>query len=165
MRSLPPLDLKTKMNYAPHVIVLGAGASLAAFPKGERAALPLPLMRNLVEIVELGPVLNEFGIKYEINDFESFYNDLATTGKNSSLLRKIEQAIGGYFSRLALPDAATLYDYLLLCLREKDLIVTFNWDPFLPQAYRRNAHLRKLPQIVFLHGNVEIGACHDHEVK
>ncbi|MBU1336076.1 MAG: hypothetical protein KJ944_01345 [Alphaproteobacteria bacterium] len=39
----------------------------------------------------------------------------------------------------------------------KDLIVTFNWDPLLPQAYRRWRHLgHVLPQIAFLHGNVDV---------
>lgn len=144
------------------MIVLGAGASLAAFPSGERGGLSLPLMRNLVEIVGLGPVLDKFGIAHGITDFESFYDDIATNRDNPAPLCEVEHAIHGYFSRLALPDEATLYDYLLLCLRKKDLIATFNWDPFLAQAYRRNAHLEKLPKIVFLHGNVEIGTCRDH---
>jgi hypothetical protein len=66
---------------------------------------------------------------------------------------------------LQLPDEATLYDYLILSLREKDLIATFNWDPFLAQAYRRNLKVAKLPEILFLHGNVEIGTCLAHQKK
>jgi hypothetical protein len=165
MPSLPPLDIKTNTNHAPHIVVLGAGASLAAFPNGERRGRILPLMRNLVEITGLAPVLQEHGIATPIEDFEAFYDDLATRGTNLTLVLKIEEAVRSYFASLELPDEATLYDYLLLSLREKDLIATFNWDPFLAQAYRRNAQIRKLPQIAFLHGNVAIGACHNHKSK
>jgi hypothetical protein len=60
---------------------------------------------------------------------------------------------------MTLPDEVTLYDRLLLGLRKKDFIATFNWDPLLIQAYLRNRHLGELPEIVFLHGNVGIGVC------
>ncbi len=54
----------------------------------------------------------------------------------------------------------TLYDHLILSLRDKDVIATFNWDPFLIQAYRRNHKtVKSLPKIVFLHGNVLSGYC------
>ncbi len=34
-----------------HVVLLGAGASLAAFPNGDRLGRTLPLMKNLVEVL------------------------------------------------------------------------------------------------------------------
>ena len=138
---------------------------MVAFPNGDRRGMALPLMRNLVDTTGIAPLLKTHRIATSIVDFEAFHDDLATNGANPILARKIEDAVQTYFARLELPDDATLYDYLLLSLREKDLIATFNWDPFLAQAYRRNAQGRKLPQIVLLHGNVEIGACHDHMKK
>ena len=74
---------------------------------------------------------------------------------------QIGEAIFKYFSEMIIPDEPTLYDYLLLSLREKDIIATFNWDPFLAQAYLRNYKVAKdkLPDIIFLHGNVAIGTC------
>jgi hypothetical protein len=39
------------------------------------------------------------------------------------------------------------------------LIATFNWDPLLIQAHRRNARIVDLPRMVFLHGNVASGFC------
>lgn len=165
MPSLPPLDIKTNTNHAPHVVILGAGASLAALPNGDRHGMPLPLMGNLMEIVGLTPLLEEHNITTPINDFEAFYDELATDDSNKALLQGMEETIHDYFVELELPNEATLYDYLLLALREKDLIATFNWDPFLAQAYRRNTIIRKLPHIVFLHGNVEIGMCETHKRK
>ena len=64
-----------------------------------------------------------------------------------------------YFSNLELPDKVTLYDYIILSLRKKDIIATFNWDPLLLLAYRRNMIVKPLPEIVFLHGNVYLGIC------
>lgn len=59
---------------------------------------------------------------------------------------------------LELPRSPTIYDHLVLSFREQDLIATFNWDPLLLQAYRRNAHLGlKLPRLAFLHGCVATG--------
>ena len=48
-----------------------------------------------------------------------------------------------------IPDDVTLYDYLVLSLTDKDAIISFNWDPFLVQAYRRNIDVGNLPQLIF----------------
>ena len=162
-RSLPPLDIKNNINHAPHVVILGAGSSLAAFPDGDRNGFQLPLMDNLIEVVGLGQILEKYSIDPDIADFEEFYDELITTNKNQALLQEIERTIRNYFCKLELVDKATLYDYLLLSLREKDLIATFNWDPLLAKAYQRNVAIHKLPRIVFLHGNVEIGVCETHK--
>ena len=54
----------------------------------------------------------------------------------------------------------------MLCLREKDVIATFNWDPFLLQAYMRNEVVTQTrrPQLAFLHGNVNVAVCNDCKV-
>ena len=78
------------------------------------------------------------------------------------LLADLEKVVHDYFAAMELPPEATIYDLLLLSLREKDLIASFNWDPFLAQAFKRNRVLRRLPKLSFLHGNVEIGSCAEH---
>ena len=70
-----------------------------------------------------------------------------------------------YFESLRIPAQPTFYDYLVLSLREKDVIATFNWDPLLLQAYRRNSPIRRLPQLAFLHGNVGLGICTNDKRK
>ena len=57
MPTLPALDVATYANHSPHVVILGAGASVAAFPKGERNGKQLPLMNDLTRIVGLEPLL------------------------------------------------------------------------------------------------------------
>jgi len=51
----------------------------------------------------------------------------------------------------------------LLSLRSTDAVLTFNWDPFLFDVYQRNRAAAPLPKILFLHGNVRIGACLEHD--
>jgi hypothetical protein len=162
MKALPPLDIKNNTNHAPHVVILGAGASLAAFPNGDPNGRRLPLMRNLVEVVGLEPLFQAHGVTTGYEDFESLYDMLATTNANPELLEELESRIRDYFQQMELPGEVTLYDQLLLSLREKDLVASFNWDPFLPLAFKRNRRLRRLPKLAFLHGNVEIGSCREH---
>lgn len=142
-----------------HVVILGAGASLAAFPDGDKHGNKLPLMNNFVDTLNLRPILESNNLKYDGNDFEEIYSDLYDKEKHKNLLQIIENKIIEYFSKLELPDYPTIYDYLVLSLRNKDLIATFNWDPFLFKAYIRNHKKFDLPHVVFLHGNVSIGYC------
>jgi len=162
VKSLPPLDIRNNTNAAPHVVILGAGASLAAFPDGDTHGRRLPLMRDLVDTIGLKPLLNQYGVTSGYEDFESLYDGLVTTGAAPELLSKIEKEIHNYFAAMELPSEVTIYDLLLLSLREKDFIASFNWDPLLAQAFKRNRFLRRLPKLAFLHGNVDIGFCIEH---
>ena len=147
----------------PHVVLLGAGASLDAFPEGDESGRRLPLMDNLVDVVGLEPLIERAAAELDNErNCEKTYSKLATTSKYGDLLKDIEKRIDAYFSSLRIPKQATKYDFLLLSLRGKDAIFTFNWDPFLFDAYARNAHIASLPQIFFLHGNVRVGICSDH---
>jgi len=140
-----------------HVVLLGAGASNAAFPNGEATGKSLPLMDNFVKTLGLSSLLK--GAKIDpTGNFETIYSNI----KDDNLRKILEERINGYFNKLELPATATLYDRLLLSLREKDTIFTFNWDPFLFDAYQRNKGILPLPEIYFLHGNVRIGSCKTH---
>ena len=60
---------------APHVVLLGAGASLAAFPNGDANQKQLPVMNNLVEVVNLKPLLEKPYIN-SFGNFETIYSKL-----------------------------------------------------------------------------------------
>ncbi|MCL4392515.1 hypothetical protein M1145_00005 [Patescibacteria group bacterium] len=99
------------------------------------------------------------------NDFEKAYSQLSD--KNDIHLKTIEDKVYTYFNSLKIPDSPNLYDYLILSLRKKDLIATFNWDPFLTQSYSRlhSEGVCNLPECAFLHGNVSMGVCLKHNIK
>jgi hypothetical protein len=151
----------------PHLVLLGAGASVAAFPKGDKNGLVLPLMNNFVETVEgLGSYLDKFGISYEGQNFEDIYSTLYEDSKYDEIRTGIEELVYDYFAHMELPDEPTLYDHLVLSLTGRDAIATFNWDPFLWQAICRNYDRvgdANLPRPIYLHGNAAVGFCINHE--
>ena len=149
-----------------HVVLLGAGASKAAFPNGDKFSKEIPLMADLIQTLGLGPILAQSGVNFEESvNFEELYSQIASMQRYRNLKENIELRIEEYFSDLQLPDEPTLYDYLLLSLRPGDAVLTFNWDPFLFDAHRRNRHAAPLPEIFFLHGNVRIGRCRKHKKR
>ncbi len=149
------------VNFAPHVVLLGAGASIAAFRDWGSLGPPLPSMQDLIDCLELREEIEGHGHKATDLNFEDFYDDLASSDANGDLREFIERRTYEYFSAMKLPPTPTIYDYLILSLREKDIIATFNWDPFLLQAYMRNevVSMTRRPRIAFLHGNVLVGSC------
>lgn len=148
---------------ASHVVILGAGASLAALPTGDRNGRRLPLMSNFVEVVGLKSILLKAGIDSTDQNFEALYSRLALDPQYASCLQDIEQAVFDYFAAMRLPDHPTIYDHLVMSLREKDFIATFNWDPFLIEAIERLPPGVKPPKFRFLHGCVGIGYCPHHD--
>lgn len=154
--------IENPANCRPHVVVLGAGASLAAFPNGDAQGRRLPLMCDLAELIELAPLFASTGIEQGLDDFEAAFARLASRDDLASTRAHIETRVHAYFAAMDLPATATLYDRLVLSLRPCDAILTFNWDPFLFDAFARNRHIAALPLVYFLHGNVRIGACDEH---
>ena len=122
-------------------------------------------MNTLVEVTGLATLLEARGIHPDIENFESFYSDLASTAANEPLILEIQEKIRSYFSSLQISENPTIYDYLLLTLRKKDVIATFNWDPLLAQAHERNINIGNIPEIFYLHGNVGIGICLEHHMR
>jgi hypothetical protein len=120
-------------------------------------------MASLVDVVGLGPLLDEAAISPARRaNFEELYSSLTAEAQYVDLRGIIELKIKDYFDDIELPRQVTLYDELLATLRRKDLIASFNWDPLLIEAFRRNRGLPELPEIVFLHGNVGVGVCIEH---
>jgi hypothetical protein len=167
MPRLPTLDLKTGVNYSPHVVILGAGASRAATPTGDANGKVLPVMNDFVETLGLAQILDRANLKWKGRNFEEdVFADLCRNNPNAPAVKKIDLRIQSYFRSLVLPNCLTIYDTLLLSLKGKDLVATFNWDPLLIQAYNRHASIqRSLPRLTFLHGNVEFGFCLSCRVK
>jgi hypothetical protein len=148
----------------PHVVILGSGASKAAMSGGDKSGKMIPLMDDLPQILgnDWKKLVKE--AKPPEGSFESNFSWMRKKGNFFSQLSNIETLIKNYFCDLELPDNPTIYDYLVLGLREKDVIATFNWDPFLMQAYRRNRSVDRPPDIRFLHGCVAFRTCTYHDV-
>ena len=143
----------------PHVVILGVGASKAAFLGGDKNGKSIPLLNDLPDII--GEPWKELVIEAQppVQGFESQFSWIRSRRTFSEKLSKIEELIHQYFESLEILDCPTIYDYLVLGLRGKDVIATFNWDPFLMLAHRRNRTIVDLPDIRFLHGCVAFATC------
>lgn len=112
-------------------------------------------MADLVRELALEDVVRQSGHD-PAGNFEKIYSELYAGG-DTATIKVLDEATREYFDKVELPERVTVYDYMLLAMRPKDMIVSFNWDPLLPQAYRRWRHLGPvLPEIVFPHGNVDL---------
>jgi hypothetical protein len=120
----------------------------------------LPLMCDFLDILTpVRDLLESAGVRTSGRNFEEVHSEIAADGRRDLCL-EVEALIYHYFSALRLPDHPTLYDRLVLSLRNKDVVATFNWDPFLIQAKHRNPILSGHgPQLLFLHGNVLAAFC------
>lgn len=149
----------------PHVVILGAGASIASCPF-DKNGKTVPALVNIHNILGLTEKLQSYGFsEKEMENFELLFSNIVGVSEYSELQNDLEIAVRDYFQSLQIPDVVTLYDYLVLSLTEKDAIITFNWDPFLLQAYLRNIKVGNLPQLIFPHGNVGVGICYDCKNK
>src|ERR1043166_7256976 len=81
-----------------HVVILGAGASLAAFPNGDRHGRQLPLIKNFVDVVGLAEPLQANNINPPYNDFEAIYSDIAVDPNQEVLRKELEQRVHDYLA-------------------------------------------------------------------
>lgn len=123
------------------------------------------MINNLIEVLGINDLLGKYSINATGKDFEELYSDLVSEGKQNEAVKQIERRVREYFNGLELPETPTLYDHLILSLRPKDYIATFNWDPFLFRSCARHYGRVPLPKILFLHGNVAVGYCGTDKIK
>lgn len=146
----------------PLVVILGAGATIAAIPNGDKFGKRCSVMQGFIDNLGLRSILREVELETKSDNLEEIFTELKSKPNCSRIVRELENKIVTKFSEFVIPDEPTVYDYLLLSLRSKDFIFSFNWDDLLIQAYQRAWKITKdLPQLVFLHGNINVGMCSD----
>ena len=147
-----------------HTVILGAGATIAAIPNGDKYGNKSSVMNGMIEKLNLSDILSGIELKTKSDNLEDIYSELYSRPECKEIVNLLEKRLYNYFASLVLPDNPTVYDFLVLSLTEKDVIATFNWDPLLLQAYVRCHRLTdNLPHIFCLHGNVAVGYCMDHK--
>ena len=156
-------EVQRLIKNRPHVVVLGAGATVAAIPNGDKCGQKSSVMDGFIDELEMSSVIESINLKTNSTNLEDIYTELHERSDCDDIRRELDLRIREYFSRLRIPDDPNIYDFLLLSLRSKDLIASFNWDPLLLQAYQRVSQITKgLPRLAFLHGNVLVGYCRQH---
>ena len=69
-------EIKQIQMGKPHIIILGAVASYAAFLSGDKNSVRLPLMNNFVDILGLNNFWSKTGIDFKTDNFEAIYDQL-----------------------------------------------------------------------------------------
>ncbi len=155
-------QLETLFRGRPHLVILGAGATMAALPNGDINGKKSSVMNGFLENLGLSQVLDGVELKANSNNIEDIYSELYERSDDKAIQARneLEKAIYSYYSSLYIPEQPTVYDLLLLSLTEKDCVVSFNWDDILIQAFQRARKITlNLPRLAFLHGNVGAGFC------
>ena len=129
-------------------------------PCNDKNGKEVPLLKDIHKVLGLTDVLKHNGYT-DLDNFESIYSQICIREDQKDFKKEIEDKVFDYFSNLEIPDEINLYDYVLLSLTSKDVIISFNWDPFLLQAYIRNREVGNLPQLLFPHGNTAVGLCYN----
>ena len=148
----------------PHVVLLGAGASVAAIPNGDKFGNKTSVMDGFLDKLGMLELIDSLRLNTTSRNLEDIYSEMAERPDCDEARTELENRIHKHFSDFTIPDEPTIYDFLILSLRKKDLIATFNWDPLLLQAYQRASEITsELPDLAFLHGNVLVGYCQEHK--
>ena len=148
----------------PHTVILGAGATIAAIPDGDRNGKKSSVMNGLIEKLQLDDILDGIQLETTSDNLEDIYSELYAREDCNDITRELEKRLYNYFDSLEIPTYPTVYDFLILSLTNNDVIATFNWDPLLFQAYVRCRRITdNLPHMLSLHGNVAVGYCTTHK--
>lgn len=66
----------------PHVVILGAGASCAVIPKGDRNGMKISAMRGFIDKLGLSDVLKLVSLKTQSDNLEDIYMELDERSRN-----------------------------------------------------------------------------------
>lgn len=110
-------DYERYMKNRPHVVILGAGASCAAIPNGDKHGKKISAMSGFIEKLGLSSVISKVDIRTSSDNLEDIYMELDERSKADPLCQEVkeelEKIIWEYMSDYQLPDTPTIYDFWL----------------------------------------------------
>ncbi len=78
------------MKNRPHVVILGAGASCAAIPDGDKYGRKISAMSGFIEKLGLGDILSKVELITESNNLEDIYMELDERGKEEPVCKEVK---------------------------------------------------------------------------
>ena len=109
----------------PHVVIIGAGASVAAIPNGDKNGLKTSVMDGFLKKLGIEETIKNLNLGTKSENLEDIYSELFEKDEYTDIRNKLDEEIRKYFSKFEIPDEPIIYDFLILSLREKDLIASF----------------------------------------
>ena len=101
-------EIETCFMQKPHVVILGAGASVAAIPNGDLNGKRIPVMKNLIDILKLDNLIKNVPSDIKNSNFESIYSYLIKNNYPADTINEIEEKVYDHFSQYRLPKTPTL---------------------------------------------------------
>lgn len=102
----------------PHVVILGAGASCAAIPKGDKNGKKISAMRGFIDELGLRKVLDRVELHTKSDNLEDIYMELDSRSHEEPECNKVkyelDSSIRRNMSEYQLPDEPNIYDFLVL---------------------------------------------------
>lgn len=143
-----------------HLVILGAGSTIAAIPDGDRNGMRAYTLNNFLEDPFYADFLASLDSKYQNLNIEEICTKMYS--EDRQLYEAFERLIRNKYASLELPNGFNLLERLIMSLTSDDAIISFNWDDLIIQAYNRAKQYIPsilLPIIVFPHGNAQ--ACYN----
>lgn len=91
-----------------HTVILGAGATMAAIPNGDKYGHQSSVMNGLIKKLNLESLLEGIDLRTSSNNLEDIYSELHSRPECNEVLEALEQRLYSYFSSLQLPDEPTI---------------------------------------------------------
>lgn len=79
-----------------HTVILGAGATMAAIPNGDKNGKISSVMNGLIEKLNLHEVLNGIELKTESNNLEDIYSELHSRPECKHATEELEKRLYQY---------------------------------------------------------------------
>ena len=140
-----------------HLVILGAGSTIATIPNGDKNGEFGYTLANLLNDKCFTSFVKKAQAKgFLTSDVEDLCNQLCKEDK--PLYDEFETLVRKKYASLELPEEFTILDRLVMSLTPNDAIVSFNWDDLLIQAYQRMSEFvpeKMLPILAFPHGNAQ----------
>ena len=139
-----------------HLVILGAGSTIATIPNGDKNGEESYTLANLLKDKTFTSFLEKVQRNFSTNDVEDLCKQLYK--EDRPLYYEFESLVRKKYARLELPEEFTILDRLVLSLTSNDAIVSFNWDDLVIQAYQRMRDYvpeEMLPILAFPHGNAQ----------
>ena len=101
------------MKNRPHVVILGAGASCAAIPSGDKYGRKISAMSGFIEKLGLSEIISKVELHTASDNLEDIYMELDERSKDeadcNAVKIELENVIRDYMSDFELPDEPTIY--------------------------------------------------------
>lgn len=140
-----------------HLVILGAGSTIATIPNGDKNGEFSYTLANLLNDRCFISFVKKAQVKgFQTSDVEDLCNQLYK--ENKPFYDEFESLVRTKYASLELPEEFTILDRLVLSLTSNDAIVSFNWDDLVIQAYQRMSRYvpeEMLPILAFPHGNAQ----------